>query len=264
MATGHDPGHRTGPQDHRRRPRRRPRRARDPDRRTRARSAWRGAWRAIVARARRPRRAARRLAGRVPARAQAAVRAAQPGGHVADPPRDRSRTAPRGARSAPACSARRSASSMSVVVGVAIGIALAASPLLRRAFGPIITGLQSLPSVAWVPAAIIWFGLTDATMYAVVLLGAVPSIVNGLLAGTDQVPPLYLRVGQVLGATRLDADPLRAAARRAARLPRRAQAGLGVRVALAHGRRAHRPDRRSAPGSGRSSTSAGSPATCRW
>ena len=90
--------------------------------------------------------------------------------------------------------------SMSVVVGVAIGIALAASPLLRRAFGPIITGLQSLPSVAWVPAAIIWFQLTDATMYAVILLGAVPSIVNGLLAGTDQVPPLYLRVGQVLGA----------------------------------------------------------------
>jgi NitT/TauT family transport system permease protein len=38
-------------------------------------------------------------------------------------------------------------------------------------------------------------------MYAVILLGAVPSIVNGLLAGTDQVPPLYLRVGQVLGAT---------------------------------------------------------------
>ena len=89
---------------------------------------------------------------------------------------------------------------LSVVVGVAIGVALAASPLLRRAFGPIITGLQSLPSVAWVPAAIIWFGLTDATMYAVVLLGAVPSIVNGLLAGTDQVPPLFLRVGQVLGA----------------------------------------------------------------
>ena len=90
---------------------------------------------------------------------------------------------------------------LSVVVGVAVGVALAASPLLRRAFGPIITGLQSLPSVAWVPAAIIWFQLSDATMYAVILLGAVPSIVNGLLAGTDQVPPLYLRVGTVLGAT---------------------------------------------------------------
>jgi NitT/TauT family transport system permease protein len=89
---------------------------------------------------------------------------------------------------------------LSVIVGVTIGVVLAASPLLRRAFGPLITGLQSLPSVAWVPAAIIWFQFSNATMYAVILLGAVPSIVNGLLAGTDQVPPLYLRVGQVLGA----------------------------------------------------------------
>jgi len=50
-----------------------------------------------------------------------------------------------------------------------------------------------------VPAAIIWFGLSDAAIYAVVLLGAVPSIANGLLAGFDQVPPLLDRVGRVLG-----------------------------------------------------------------
>ena len=131
---------------------------------------------------------------------------------------------------------------MSVVIGVAARASRSprpgscAAPSARSS-----PGLQTLPSVAWVPAAIIWFGLTDAAIYAVVLLGAVPSIANGLLAGIDQVPPLYLRVGQVLGATRLDADPARAAARRAARLPRRAQAGLGVLVALADGRRAHRP-----------------------
>ncbi|HYZ00697.1 MAG TPA: ABC transporter permease subunit, partial [Candidatus Binatia bacterium] len=49
-------------------------------------------------------------------------------------------------------------------------------------------------------AALIWFGLSDAAIYAVVLLGAVPSIANGLVAGVDQIPPLYLRVGKVLGA----------------------------------------------------------------
>ncbi len=52
------------------------------------------------------------------------------------------------------------------------------------------------------PAAIIWFGLTDATIYIVVLLGAVPSIANGLVSGIDQVPPLFLRVGRVLGPRR--------------------------------------------------------------
>src|SRR5919197_664826 len=71
---------------------------------------------------------------------------------------------------------------------------------IRAPVGPVLSGLQSLPSVAWVPAALIWFGLSDAAIYAVVLLGAVPSIANGLVAGVDQIPPLYLRVGKVLGA----------------------------------------------------------------
>ena len=88
----------------------------------------------------------------------------------------------------------------SVVIGTALGLLLAQFRLVRTAIGPLVSGLQSLPSVAWVPAAIIWFGLSDAAIYFVVLLGAVPSIANGLLAGVQQVPPLYLRVGRVLGA----------------------------------------------------------------
>lgn len=89
---------------------------------------------------------------------------------------------------------------LSIVIATPIGLALGFYPKLRAVFGPILTGLQQLPSVAWVPAAIIWFGLSDATIYTVVLLGAVPSIANGLLAGMDQIPPIYLRAGQVMGA----------------------------------------------------------------
>jgi NitT/TauT family transport system permease protein len=81
-------------------------------------------------------------------------------------------------------------------------------PVVRAAIGPLLAGMQSLPSVAWVPAAVLWFGLTDATIYFVVLLGAVPSIANGLVAGIDQVPPILPRVGQVMGATRLAAARL--------------------------------------------------------
>lgn len=87
----------------------------------------------------------------------------------------------------------------SLAVGTVLGLAMWRSRWLRAALGPFVSGLQSLPSVAWVPAAIIWFGLSDAAIYAVVLLGAVPSIANGLLAGFDQVPPLLDRVGRVLG-----------------------------------------------------------------
>lgn len=89
----------------------------------------------------------------------------------------------------------------SLVIGTPLGLLVARVRFVRAAIGPILSGLQSLPSVAWVPAAIIWFGLTDSTIYAVVLLGAVPSIANGLVSGVDQIPPLYLRAGRTIGAT---------------------------------------------------------------
>ena len=91
---------------------------------------------------------------------------------------------------------------MSVVIGTLLGLAIARNRWLRASVGPLITGLQSLPSVAWVPPALLVFGLTNTTYYAVVLLGAVPSMANGLISGADQVPPLFNRVGQVLGLGR--------------------------------------------------------------
>ncbi len=87
----------------------------------------------------------------------------------------------------------------SIVLGSLIGLAIFRFRWLRSSVGPLLTGLQSLPSVSWVPMAVLWFGLTNGAIYTVVLLGAVPSIANGLIAGMDQVPPLLTRVGRVLG-----------------------------------------------------------------
>lgn len=89
---------------------------------------------------------------------------------------------------------------IALAVGTPLGLLVGRVRAVRRGIGPILSGLQSLPSIAWVPAAIIFFGLGEAAIYAVVLLGAVPSIANGMVSGLDQVPPLYLRVGRVLGA----------------------------------------------------------------
>lgn len=89
---------------------------------------------------------------------------------------------------------------ISLAVGTPLGILVARVKVIRNTLGPVLAGLQQLPSVAWVPAAVIWFGLTDTTIYTVVLLGAVPSIANGLVAGIDQIPPLFLRAGKVMGA----------------------------------------------------------------
>ncbi|MFI1102018.1 ABC transporter permease [Streptomyces melanogenes] len=92
---------------------------------------------------------------------------------------------------------------LALAIGTPLGLIVARVRFIRAAIGPILSGLQSLPSVAWVPPAVIWLGLNNSMMYAVILLGAVPSIANGLVSGVDQVPPLFLRAGRTLGATGL-------------------------------------------------------------
>ncbi|MFJ4503812.1 ABC transporter permease [Streptomyces sp. NPDC088864] len=89
---------------------------------------------------------------------------------------------------------------VAVAIGTPLGLLVARIGPVRAAIGPVLSGLQSLPSVAWVPAAVIWLGINNSAMYAVILLGATPSIANGLIAGVDQVPPLFLRAGRTLGA----------------------------------------------------------------
>ncbi|MER6154744.1 ABC transporter permease [Streptomyces sp. NPDC001868] len=90
-----------------------------------------------------------------------------------------------------------------LAIGTPLGLLVARVRIVRAAIGPILSGLQSLPSVAWVPPAVVWLGLEPSVMYTVILLGAVPSIANGLVSGIDQVPPLFLRAGRTLGATGL-------------------------------------------------------------
>jgi NitT/TauT family transport system permease protein len=90
--------------------------------------------------------------------------------------------------------------SLAVVIGVGIGMVVARSRILRSAFGSLITGLQTMPSIAWFPLALLLFQLSEAAIYFVVVIGAAPSIANGLISGTDQIPPILMRAGRVLGA----------------------------------------------------------------
>ncbi len=89
---------------------------------------------------------------------------------------------------------------VSVLIGGIIGIAVAASKRVRTAIGSLITGLQTMPSIAWFPLAILLFGLTESAITFVVVLGATPSIANGVIGGIDSVPPLLRRVGRSMGA----------------------------------------------------------------
>lgn len=92
---------------------------------------------------------------------------------------------------------------LAVVIGVLVGVAVARVRVLRTAVGSLVTGLQTMPSIVWFPLAILLFQLSEGAIMFVVVLGAAPSIANGLITGVDHVPPLLVRAGRTLGADRL-------------------------------------------------------------
>jgi len=74
---------------------------------------------------------------------------------------------------------------------------------LRAAVGSLITAVQTLPSIVWVPFAIILFGANTTAILFVIVMTAAPAIANGLIAGADYLPPLLLRAGKTMGLRRV-------------------------------------------------------------
>jgi NitT/TauT family transport system permease protein len=89
---------------------------------------------------------------------------------------------------------------LALVIGVVVGSIVASSTIVRSAVGSLITGIQTMPSIAWFPLAIVLFSFSEQAITFVVVLGAAPSIANGLIAGVDHVNPILLRAGRVMGA----------------------------------------------------------------
>jgi NitT/TauT family transport system permease protein len=89
---------------------------------------------------------------------------------------------------------------LAAIIGTAIGLAVTRFKPLRAAIGSLITGIQTMPSIAWFPLAILLFRGTEGSIMFVVVIGAAPAIANGVISGVDHIPPLWLRAGRVLGA----------------------------------------------------------------
>ncbi len=92
---------------------------------------------------------------------------------------------------------------LALVIGSVVGALVSRIPALRAGVGSILSGLQIVPSIAWFPFAIIFFGLNTSAIVFVIVLGAAPSVANGLIAGVDYTPPLLLRVGKTMGLRRI-------------------------------------------------------------
>jgi NitT/TauT family transport system permease protein len=89
---------------------------------------------------------------------------------------------------------------ISLVIGVTLGLLIGRVHLLEDTLGSLILGLQALPSVCWLPLAILWLGLTDQAVIFVVVMGALFSITLGVDAGVKNTPPIYLKAARNLGA----------------------------------------------------------------
>ena len=90
--------------------------------------------------------------------------------------------------------------SIALVIGTVVGSVVGSVRFLRVAVGGFITGLQNMPSIAWFPLAIVLFKVSEGAIAFVVVIGAAPSIANGVISGMDTIPPILRRVGRVLGA----------------------------------------------------------------
>jgi NitT/TauT family transport system permease protein len=87
-----------------------------------------------------------------------------------------------------------------MIIGTPIGLAMAASKTVQRSVGSLMVGLQALPSIAWLPLAILWFGITEKAVFFVVVMGALPAMAIATAASVRLVPPTLTRAARTLGA----------------------------------------------------------------
>jgi len=89
---------------------------------------------------------------------------------------------------------------ISVVLGIAIGLGMASSRSLEETMGGLLMGLQSLPSICWLPLAVLWFGLNERAILFVIVMGSVLAVSLDTTIGLRHVPQIYRMAGRNLGA----------------------------------------------------------------
>jgi len=89
---------------------------------------------------------------------------------------------------------------VSLFFGVLLGVALARSAKTKAAVGPLILGMSSVPSICWLPLAILWFGLSEWAIQTVIVLGALLPIAVATEGAVKHVPPQLVRAARTMGA----------------------------------------------------------------
>lgn len=88
---------------------------------------------------------------------------------------------------------------VSLAIGVPLGILLARQRWAEDTLGSLVTGFQALPSICWLPLALLWFGLNDRAILFVVVMGSMVSITVAVRDGVHNLPPTYVRAARTMG-----------------------------------------------------------------
>lgn len=89
---------------------------------------------------------------------------------------------------------------IAISVGMLLGILMARVEIVNQTIGSLVLGLQSIPSVAWVPLAILWFGLTDSGIIFVTAIGSMFSVTIATYTGVKNIHPHYVEAARNMGA----------------------------------------------------------------
>jgi len=90
--------------------------------------------------------------------------------------------------------------SLSIVLGMVLGLGVASNKFLEETMGGLLVSLQSLPSICWLPLAVLWFGLSEKAILFVVVMGSLLSVTIAMETGRQQMPKIYGMAGRNLGA----------------------------------------------------------------
>jgi len=92
---------------------------------------------------------------------------------------------------------------ISVILGGLMGLAISRFSIVKDTVGNLSLGLQTLPSICWLPLALLWFGINEKAIYFVVIMGATFSITMATHAGVRNVQPIFIKAGRNMGARRM-------------------------------------------------------------
>ncbi len=89
---------------------------------------------------------------------------------------------------------------IAVVIGFAIGLLINHFSYLQKNLKPIVLGVQTLPSVCWVPFSILWFGLSTQAILFVVVMGSAFGIAISVDNAIKNIDPIYVKAAKTMGA----------------------------------------------------------------